>query len=102
MALSSVQDHLGENMNRDDRGTTWQYLPDEVLDGGNPVPTHVAHERRDRGFRLIHDAALSRCHRGGSFRDNQERVHWIREFDWEGKYQDDILSIRLVRDMENT
>jgi hypothetical protein len=29
-------------------------------------------------------------------------VRWIREFDWEGKYQDDILSIRLVRDMENT
>jgi hypothetical protein len=90
-------------MNQNDRGTTWQYLEGEVRDGGYPVPTHAAHDSRDRGFRLVYDGPrIWLLHRGGSFRDNQNRVRWIRVFEWPGEAEDEILSFRLVHDREGT
>jgi hypothetical protein len=56
---------------------------------------------REHVFRLKHPTA-SQAHFGGSFRDSSRKVTQTRSFVWVANRTDDLLSIRLVRDKEDT
>jgi hypothetical protein len=62
-------------------------------------PAYLA--ARQLGFRLAVDShGVKQQHRGGCFRDTPDRARWIRQFDWPNTAKDEILSFRLVHDIE--
>ncbi len=90
-------------MIREDIGSSWKYLPDEVRADTNPVPTYAQDPHAERGFRLVYNWVEGvRDHRGGCHQDDSKRATWVRTFEWPPRADDDILSFRLVHDREHT
>jgi hypothetical protein len=82
------------------QGTTWEYLPHELVDDYVPMTLSAMMSAPCQGFRLAHNSD-NRPQYGGSFRDDQKRVVTARKFVWEPQRTDEILSFRLVYDRED-